>query len=723
MGGVNAVYAISNGVHAGIWTATQAPGQQVIYNIVIGKPVKLTVRNGGGTAVQNARIQSRSVHLADDAKHTEFGVTRDVYGATDSNGELTVLVMPGKYYDPLGADKYPLSYQFLTTEPGGAASVYYFGEHGCPASVCDCDVSRCIVAGNADDCSEGTINIGSNDASLPLAFDRDSQTSFRTTGNAFMRQAADVLDKLATDTANFQQVMTQAFGKEVDTAAFNGKVLGLQSEIQSKNYVHALPQAQVDVPRTAFPKNMGAFHKDSQTVLIASNFTGDTGRGLVYMTEFGHFIGNYLREGTVQPGKNQEAPGHEADIFYLLATGVALSQEGLNALMSDDHGTAYGVPGYADQISVRFGFWSWAGAVYSFVHDGVVYIEDVATNVATTIYKVGGQIVGGIGGYVYDVAKGAGHLMWTAAGALADLPSEIVGKLQDLCRSGLAYTVNTWVAKLTGNLIHLEDFTNLLNIVKAALDDANAGITRMTAGLGQIASGDIEGGLANFTAGLVEGSYGAVKDGIETTLTDVLIIVDDLFMPPPRMLNKEEREKVTPVFCGSVNLDQVRLMQGGPIWAIINAKRGNRAITLDDDIYLFGSDEPGHATLTHELTHVWQYQHGGDVYKMVAFDWQIYGGGGYDWSTELDGNPNAGWLTLNPESQAQLIEDMFSQNPSFWPSKQSFVYNSKNYTPRAFAAASYLIRGIGAPTMWSDKFLLDLNNLPAIASGVIAALK
>jgi hypothetical protein len=164
-------------------------------------------------------------------------------------------------------------------------------------------------------------------------------------------------------------------------------------------------------------------------------------------------------------------------------------------------------------------------------------------------------------------------------------------------------------------------------------------------------------------------------------------------------------------------------MNDGPLWYLINQFRGERGITIENNIYLFGVADPTHSTLTHELTHVWQYQHGGPVYKMVAFDYQIYGGGGYDWQAEFDNSPSAGWLTLNPEAQAQLIEDMFKTPPSFWPNRTSFVFDGTNYTPRAIAASDYVRRGIGAPSVFSDgKIVQAMLTETSIASLVALGL-
>jgi hypothetical protein len=112
---------------------------------------------------------------------------------------------------------------------------------------------------------------------------------------------------------------------------------------------------------------------------------------------------------------------------------------------------------------------------------------------------------------------------------------------------------------------------------------------------------------------------------------------------------------------------------------------------------------PGHAPvapglLVHELTHVWQYQHGGPDYLSKAL-WAQLVGDGYDWRKGLDaGKP---WEALNPEQQAALLEEAYLAGavpPRLPPSPQLLA---RGWTAQRLAylqgVLAGLPRGAGAP--------------------------
>lgn len=83
----------------------------------------------------------------------------------------------------------------------------------------------------------------------------------------------------------------------------------------------------------------------------------------------------------------------------------------------------------------------------------------------------------------------------------------------------------------------------------------------------------------------------------------------------------------------------------------------DRPFTSGNTIYLkdHGPSHPEHmSTLVHEVTHVWQHQHGGSDYKLEAL-WAQSFGEGYVWQNGVAEGKS--WVELNPEQQAQLIQD------------------------------------------------------------------
>jgi hypothetical protein len=105
-------------------------------------------------------------------------------------------------------------------------------------------------------------------------------------------------------------------------------------------------------------------------------------------------------------------------------------------------------------------------------------------------------------------------------------------------------------------------------------------------------------------------------------------------------------------------------------------------------MYFFGVPDPDHNTFVHETTHVWQFQHGGPIYKTVAIDAQLtQGANAYSFAVALD-KPNGSWFTMNPEMQANFVET------AFFPGK--FWTPQVNQT-QAQDMAKAVIHGAGAP--------------------------
>lgn len=122
---------------------------------------------------------------------------------------------------------------------------------------------------------------------------------------------------------------------------------------------------------------------------------------------------------------------------------------------------------------------------------------------------------------------------------------------------------------------------------------------------------------------------------------------------PGRTLRAHERDIAACVFGAALDLDAVRIKEGPA--GLLGVSR--RAFTLGNTVYVPPDCEPlAPGLLVHELTHVWQYQHGGSDYLSEALWAQLFGQG-YDWERGLASG--RGWEALNPEQQAALLEHAF----------------------------------------------------------------
>jgi hypothetical protein len=127
--------------------------------------------------------------------------------------------------------------------------------------------------------------------------------------------------------------------------------------------------------------------------------------------------------------------------------------------------------------------------------------------------------------------------------------------------------------------------------------------------------------------------------------------------PGTRPLLDLEIDLLRKVFGPGLKYLVVRLTRMSGIVASIN---GRRAFTLRNTIHLpakaYNAMAKYPALLVHEMVHVWQYQHEGWTYAPSAI-WAQIGGDGYDFAKALrQGKP---WKKMNPEQQAQMIQEAF----------------------------------------------------------------
>ncbi|AKJ01482.1 Hypothetical protein AA314_03108 [Archangium gephyra] len=126
-----------------------------------------------------------------------------------------------------------------------------------------------------------------------------------------------------------------------------------------------------------------------------------------------------------------------------------------------------------------------------------------------------------------------------------------------------------------------------------------------------------------------------------------------------RSLSDAEVRLLRGVLGEGLDYRPVRLVRMAPFIAGIN---GSRAFVLGNTLNVPSADydalRRGEKAwlLVHECIHVWQYQHRGIGYVAEAL-WAQSFGEGYDYVKALRaGKP---WTKMNPEQQAQLIQDAF----------------------------------------------------------------
>jgi hypothetical protein len=126
-----------------------------------------------------------------------------------------------------------------------------------------------------------------------------------------------------------------------------------------------------------------------------------------------------------------------------------------------------------------------------------------------------------------------------------------------------------------------------------------------------------------------------------------------------RALNGAEVRLLRGVLGEGLDYKPVRLVRMAPFIAGLNGSRafvlGNTLNVPSPDYDALGRGEKSWL-LVHECIHVWQYQHHGLGYVAASL-WAQGFGEGYDYVKALRaGKP---WTKMNPEQQAQLIQDAF----------------------------------------------------------------
>jgi hypothetical protein len=155
---------------------------------------------------------------------------------------------------------------------------------------------------------------------------------------------------------------------------------------------------------------------------------------------------------------------------------------------------------------------------------------------------------------------------------------------------------------------------------------------------------------------------GAVGGAVILVLGKVIGLVQAVAgLQRQRALSAAEREVLTRVYRGSVELGAVRLVPGRA--GVFSLSR--RPFTLGATIYLKADTVSDHL-LVHECAHVWQFQHFGPRYAAEAVWAQLaLKGAAYRWTRELD-RGRTHWREFNREAQAQFLEDIAEHAPDFF---------------------------------------------------------
>ena len=256
-------------------------------------------------------------------------------------------------------------------------------------------------------------------------------------------------------------------------------------------------------------------------------------------------------------------------------------------------------------------------------------------------------------------------------------------------------------ARPHGVLARLEDAgrgvaTGLLGAGRGLLGGLREAGLHFGRGMQQLAEGRPLAALGSVGRSLLQLAQGPVDAGLLVggRLLGALQTLVGL-EPPGRRLRADEVALAQGIFGSGLDLYAVRIKEGPA--GLFSVSR--RAFTLGNTVYVPPGSVPiAPGLLVHELTHVWQYQHGWPDYLSEAL-WAQYAGDGYDWRKGLAEGKR--WEALNPEQQAELLEQAFLAGvlpPRLPPTPQQLA---QGWTAERLAYLHQVLQGLphghGAP--------------------------
>jgi Domain of unknown function (DUF4157) len=137
-----------------------------------------------------------------------------------------------------------------------------------------------------------------------------------------------------------------------------------------------------------------------------------------------------------------------------------------------------------------------------------------------------------------------------------------------------------------------------------------------------------------------------------------LLVMAGIFFLPllfgTRPLSENEEETAGLIFGGSIDYEQVRIKNGGPLTWIYPGVTIGHIISFPRDNYDENSRED-RALFLHEMTHVWQYEHIGLSYIPRALYEEIFQPDAY--TVHYDAEKN--FLDYDVEEQAEIVAEYY----------------------------------------------------------------
>ncbi|ATB46368.1 hypothetical protein [Corallococcus macrosporus] len=213
----------------------------------------------------------------------------------------------------------------------------------------------------------------------------------------------------------------------------------------------------------------------------------------------------------------------------------------------------------------------------------------------------------------------------------------------------------------------------------------------LASGLGQVFTGRFREGFGELARGLVQLGQTPV-DAVLMVGGRALSAVQTLLGVEPvrRGLTGDEEAALRQVYGDALDYSSISIKEGDA--GLLTAS--GRPFAHGNTIYIPKRFLPLQADLlVHEAAHVWQHQNGGTDYMSEALFAQTFGDG-YNLGKAL--REGKGWSEMNPEQQAELLEQGYRAGFFETPPKRLYV-DGVDYTAQLEAALREVRAGRGAP--------------------------
>lgn len=195
---------------------------------------------------------------------------------------------------------------------------------------------------------------------------------------------------------------------------------------------------------------------------------------------------------------------------------------------------------------------------------------------------------------------------------------------------------------------------------RALVSDVAEGTGHVAFGAAKVVNGHFAEGAKEIGGGLAQATLGGVFDSVALlgagSISEVQTITH--LEQKSRGLSADETKALKAIYGNAVDLSQVRIKEGhaGLLTAADRPWTSGNTIFMNMD----KSDPRWTDTLVHEMGHVWQFQNGGGDYQSKSIVAQYVTKDAYQW--ESAAREEKPWASLNPEDQAELIEQMHRKN-------------------------------------------------------------